>query len=110
VQLKEYEVIAGTAQSLVNTTDLLYDSNGNVIKETEDNKETIYEYFPDLLNNLNVGLIYFPRNKNLPKTTTITGSVMQAINYTYTFDSLNRITSQKSVTATGEIATKTYTY
>ena len=105
---KDYEVKGGVS-TLVNTTDYAYDSNGNVTKETDSDGETTYEY-TTLVNNLNIGYVYFNVNKNLPKTTTIKGAFAGTITHTYIFDSLNRLTSEKGTNSNGGVFVKTYTY
>jgi hypothetical protein len=109
VQLKEYEIL-GSRPSLINTTNFEYDSNQNIIKVTDQNSVTTYEYYSDLLNTLNMGQVYSTRNRNLPKTTTVTSGGAETINHTYTFDNLNRVTSDKATTAAGSDGTAIYTF
>jgi hypothetical protein len=110
VQLKQYEILGGSAPSLINTVSYEYDSNQNIIKETDQNSVTTYEYYSDLLNTLNVGQVYFARNRNLPKTTTVTSGSAQTINHAYTFDNLNRLTSEKATVGGDETVIYSFTY
>ena len=108
IRQNEYEVKNGIS-TLINTTSYVYDANGNVLKEKGTDGETTYEYGTSL-NTLNVGSIYFYTAKHLPKTTTIKGPNAGTITHTYTFDSSNRLTSEKAVFTNGDVAVKTYTY
>ena len=107
VQQKEYEISGGIAV-LSNTTNLEYDSKGNVIKESSSNSLTTYTY-GNLVNNLNMGLIYYAQSKNLPETTTVTSGGIETLKHTYTFDSLNRLFTA-TTTGSNATVTRTYTY
>jgi len=106
-QQKEYEISEGVT-TLINTTNYTYDNTKNNIVETDKDSETKYEYYTDLPNNLSLGMVYFQRNANLPKTTTITGEA--TLSHTYTFDSLKRVTSEKVTATTGDVLIRSYTY
>ena len=108
-QVKEYEEV-NSVITLVNTINLEYDSDGNLIKETEDQKQTTYTY-TTFANTLNTGEVYNSGSKLLPKTTVITGTGAGTIQHTYTFDSQNRLTSEKQVVGIADgVLIKTYTY
>ena len=110
VKLIEYDYSAEHGAELYNTHNYFYDASGNLTKETDDNSVLTYEY-STFLNTLSVGLDHLPRSKYLVKTTSYSvGGVNGTINHTYTFDGGNRLTSEKIVADTGEIAIKSYTY
>lgn len=111
VVLKAYKYSKTTGASLINTVNRT-SSNGNIIKEVQGALVTTYEYYPDLLNNMSMGLVYFQQSKNLVKTTTeVDGITKKVTNHTYTFDSNNRISSEKRVFSSGgDTAIQTYTY
>ena len=111
VTLKEYEETP-SGMILQQTYDYTYDSYGNVITETDNtNTVTTYDYHTDLANTITLGNVYLPHNPNLTKTTTVTsGGVTEVLNHTYTFDSENRVTSEKIEAANGEVVTRSYTY
>ncbi len=108
IRQKEYEVKNGVS-TLINTTSYVYDATGNVTNEKDSDGETSYEYGTSL-NNLNFGRTYSYTNKHLPKTTTVKGVNAGTLTHTYTFDSSNRLTSEKAVHSNGDVAVKTYTY
>jgi hypothetical protein len=109
--LKEYDYSLVTGPLLFNTENYVYDSNGNVIKMTDNSSVTTYDYYTNLVNNLVLLPDYLPVNKNLVKTTTSNlGGTTTTLNHTYTFDSNNRISTERIIVDSGEIAIKTYTY
>ncbi|MCY7420847.1 MAG: hypothetical protein LH478_03780 [Chitinophagaceae bacterium] len=107
-QSMEYEIKQSLA-TLIDRTLYEYDANGNVSKETNSGGETTYTY-TSLLNTLNTGQVYSNQNKFLIKTTVISGVGGVTINHTHTFDSFNRLTSEKAVATNGDVVTRTYTY
>lgn len=110
--LKEYDYSAATGSVLSNQTNYTYDANGNMLTETDITTGEIYnyEYYSDL-NTVFMGQVYAPGNKNLVKKTIYTDGVDTVISsYTYTFDSLNRVTSERAVSDNGLISVKRYTY
>jgi YD repeat-containing protein len=109
VQYKEYDVINKRSE-LTSTTSYQYDANRNITKETTGSSQISYEYYPNFVNTLNLGDVYFSRNSNLTKTTTYSGSFSQTLNHTYTFDTMNRITSEKITVSSGEVVIRSYTY
>ncbi|HSU49814.1 MAG TPA: hypothetical protein VLJ41_04475 [Segetibacter sp.] len=108
VQVKDYSVV-NSKSVLTRTTTAEY-IGGNVAREYSSNNNQIqYEYTTDLFS-LNVGLIYNTRNKNLIKTATYSGFYNKVVNYSNTFDSLNRITSTTTKEGTTIISTTSYRY
>ena len=111
VTLKEYDYSKITGAQLTNTHNYTYDNTGNVILEADNFSTTSYTYYTDLKNTLSLGQTYFPQTVNLAKTSTYTsGSITITTNMTYTFDSSNRLSSEKDVLSTGDVYIKTYTY
>ena len=111
LSIKQYDYSQATGAVLFNTNTYTYDDNGNVVKDADNNSVTTYEYYPDLLNTLALGNPYFPVNKQLVKTTTVTeGGSSVSLNHAYTFDASKRISTEKITTGSGEVAIKTYTY
>lgn len=110
VTLREYDYSAVGGSQLSNTTNFTYDSNGNQVSATDDFSVTAYDY-TTLLNTLVFIPVNIPMNKNLVKTTTVTsGGQTDVLHHAYTFDSSNRLSTEKITTDTGEILVKTYTY
>jgi len=107
IRLQEYQHVAGMGAILSNVHHYDYDNKGNLLKDSTNNSLERYEYYDNLFNNLSIGLDIRPRNKNLVKTTISDGGT---VSHTYTFDNLNRLTSEKEVFSTGEVAIRTYTY
>lgn len=111
VKQKEYDYTTARGAVLYKTYNYEYDSNGNVIKESDNSSVKTYDYYSNLSNNLSIGLIYFLPNKNLPKTTTYTsGGQTETLNHTYTFDNNNRLSTEKIVASSGDVIIRTYTY
>ena len=112
-KLYEYDYSSGNIL-LSNTTSYTYDSNGNVIKTEDTNKNVeTFEYYPDLVNTIPVISPLLPSRKtNLEKTHTITsnGYPVGSVTSTYTFDSSNRISTITQSTSDGSVVTKTFTY
>jgi hypothetical protein len=112
VQRNEYSYSTVSGAVLFNTTHYTYDSNGNVITEADDNNgTTTYDYYTNLLTPFSLDIAYIPVTKNLPKTATNnSGGTIVSATHTYTFDSNNRLVTDKAVASTGDILIKTYTY
>jgi hypothetical protein len=110
VTLKEYRYSKTTGATLLAQTNSTYDNSGNLIKEASTGYTATYDYYPDLVNNFSVGLIYYYQSKNLVKTTTENSGSTVTINHTYTFDSSNRLLSEKEVFSDGNVTIKSYTY
>jgi len=111
----EYDYSKVTGSDLYNTITYTYDGNGNQLKAegTDTNVET-YEYYADqvYIHPL-IGPALIPSVKhNLIKTHTITsnGYPVGTLTFTYTFDSSNRISTEKGVADDGSVIIKTYTY
>ncbi|GEO08151.1 hypothetical protein [Segetibacter aerophilus] len=110
VQVKEYTIKNGSSV-LTNTTTAEYDANGNVTREYSTYGNQIAYQYTNLPYNLNIGLNYFSRNKNLIQTSTYSGSRNLVLKHTYTFDSHNRLTSETVTDSNGNmIVTKIYSY
>lgn len=114
IRTYDYDYSKITGSDLWNTTTYTYDAAGNMLKaeDTDTNIET-YEYYPDLVYVLPVITPYAqPKKLNLVKKFTLAsnGSVVGSATYTYTFDSKNRISTERAVTTEGTIILKTYTY
>ena len=63
------------------------------------------------MNNFAGFIPYLPVNKNLVKTTIInSGGITNTLSHTYTFDTSNRLSTEKITADTGEVVIKTYTY
>ncbi|MEO8415577.1 MAG: hypothetical protein ABI472_18085 [Ginsengibacter sp.] len=111
--LKQYDYSQVTGAVLFNVENYTYDSNGNTIRvtETSNNSVTTYEYYTNLVNNLYIFNPYVPGNKNLVMTTiNDSGGSTTTLSHFYTFDSANRLITEKITADTGEIVIKTYTY
>ncbi len=114
VTLKDYTYTKARGSVLQGTFSFTYNNNGNLIKVASGSQITSYEYYPDLINNLPKNILFFQEDKNLVKTTTETNGLPGSIiitNHTYTFDSKNRISSEKSVFSnTSYVVIQSYTY
>jgi YD repeat-containing protein len=111
ITLKSYHYSSLTGSTLTNVTNYTYDNLGNVTRETNALSTISYDYYPDYLNNIYSGLIYFDESANLLKTTNYTlGSSKETTNHTYTFDAKKRVSSEKAETTNGEVVVKTYNY
>lgn len=102
---------------MLSTTNYTYDASGNMIKSsnTEGNVVT-YEYYtdlsyvmPEVSGSLSPGTA---KKMNLVKKMTLTYSTYPGStrDYTYTFDSNNRISTQKFVSSDGTVVVRTFTY
>jgi len=111
VKLNEYSYSKVSGGQLTNTHNYSYDNAGNVILDVDNSSTRSYTYYSNLKNTLSLGQSYFPQTLNLAKTTTYSsGGTTITNNQTYTFDSSNRLSTEKDVLSTGDIAMKTYTY
>jgi hypothetical protein len=112
IQLNEYTYKSGSVVPY-STTNYTYDNNGNAITEIDDlGDTTINDFYPNLLNNINLGKLFIFQDKNLVKTTTYSsgGTTYSGTHY-YTFDSSNRLIEDSAyVTDQNVILIKTYTY
>jgi hypothetical protein len=117
ITLEEYHYSKSTGGVLFNTTTYTYGANGNLLRseDTEGLVET-YEYYADLsyAPPINVGPITVAstRKVNLTKKHTMTyfGNVFTSADFTYTFDSKDRIMTERGVHANGTVVTKSFTY
>ncbi len=110
IQQKEYAYSKLTGSDLIDTHTYVYDANGNVIKDTDDFAVITYEY-GNVVNSVTLGMMYYPQNKNMPvKESYTSGGVTVTVNFTYTFDSGKRLSTEKAVASNGDIVIKTYTY
>lgn len=111
VNLKQYNYTLAGGSVLYNSHDYSYDSNGNLSEETDGTSTTKYDYYTNYLNNISIGERYFYTNTHLTKTTYYaTGSSNGKLDHTYTFDSNNRVLTEKQVSSAGDVILKTYTY
>ncbi|MEP7376396.1 MAG: hypothetical protein ABI675_23565 [Chitinophagaceae bacterium] len=114
IKLYEYDYSKITGPDLWNTTTYTYDAGGNLVKTQDtDDVITTYEYYPDLVYISPVTQPYsHPVKHQLLKKNTLSlnGSIAGSATYTYTFDSNNRVSTEKAVLSDGSIIVKTYTY
>lgn len=111
VQQREYDYTKQTGPQLYNTINYTYDANGLMIKEADDDYETTYRYDQVIKNNITIGAPYMPLPIQLPtQSITTGGSDTETVNYTYAFDSRNRLITESSVSSSGAKAIKSYTY
>lgn len=110
IQQKEYAYSKVTGSDLIDTHTYVYDAKGNVIKDTDDFAVITYEY-GNVVNSVTLGMMYYPQGTNMPvKETYSSGGVTITVNFTYTFDSNKRLSTEKAVASNGDIVIKTYTY
>ena len=110
-KLEQFEYVTDAGQVLADVHSYSYDLYGNMLQDSTSNSVKSYEYYDNLVDNLSMGVSFFRKNKNLVKRTTYTeGGSSETSDHTYTFDSLNRITSEKEVLSTGDVVIRRYTY
>ena len=117
ISLKEYDYSAITGVKLYNTTTSTYNSDGDLISTTDtDNNKNDFEYDTNLsyvspvvfgLVNPNAGKKFHLLKK---QTQTSNGYSDGSIDYVYTFDGNDRISTEKATGSDGTISIKTYTY
>lgn len=111
IMLEQFQYSASGGAVSFNTHNYTYDSTGNLTTDSNIFGATTYDYYPNLLNNLSAGQIYFYTNKNLVKTTSYTsGGITTTASHSYLFDSKNRQTGEKAVASNGDVVIKTYIY
>ncbi len=112
VQINEYAYSKVSGAILDNVTNYACNDNtGNAITVTDYNGTTTYDYYTNLLTPFSLDLAYLPVTRNLPKTVSLnSGGTIDSAAHTYTFDSNNRLTTDKAVASNGDIIIKTYTY
>jgi len=115
ITLKEYIYSKSYGSQIDNITTYTYDSKGNVVKTTDTDKQTeTFDYYPDLVYPMpftNPGSKAI-KARNLVKTYKVTsnGYLVGIIEYTYTFDSKNRISTITQTTDDGTVGIQTFTY
>lgn len=114
IKLYEYDYYS-TGSSLWNTTTYTYDGAGNQVKsEDTDGYVYSYEYYTDklvLMPQL-IPVMVANQKVNLIKKLTLTesGTVTGSANYTYTFDSKDRISTIRHDYNDNDVIIKTFTY
>jgi hypothetical protein len=117
ITIKEYNYSRITGSELVNVTTNTYDGNGDLTESSDLNSNVdTYEYYLDLI--YATPIVPGPVNINstkkghLVKKHTIKSNnfLIGSADYTYTFDSSNRISTEKAVGTDGSVIIKTYTY
>jgi len=88
-----------------------YDATGNLTQDINSMETNTYTYYSGLVNTVNF-MPYIPKVNGLIKTqTNVNGGVTTVVNYTYTFDSLNRVILEKAVDSNNTFTSvKSYTY
>ena len=116
-KIKEYSYSKITGSELSNTVTNTYNADGDLVTSADTNKNNeTYEYYTDL--NYTAPLVFGPANINSTKkfhlikkhTFSSNGSFVTSSDNTYTFDSNNRISTEKQTFTDGSILLKTYTY
>ena len=116
-RIRRYDYTKATGAVLFSTVTNTYGADGNLTKsESSDGETNQYEYYPNL--------VYAPpiiigpvtnlstKKLNLVKKQTISynGSVYATLAFTHTFDSKDRISTEKVVASDGSTVVKTFTY
>jgi YD repeat-containing protein len=101
--------------SLEVTTGYTYDVAGNLVKsEDSDGYVYTFEYYADkiYLSPQIIPMLVPGEKANLVKKMTLTedGNLQGTVDYTYTFDSKDRISTVRHDTSDGDVVIKTYTY
>ncbi len=109
--VKSYEYSKAIGSVLDNVENYTYDNGGNIIKLADNYSVTTYDYYTNLPGNVVSLSPYLPVPKNFVKTTTnVNGGTTVTLNHTYTFDAINRLSTEKIVYDAGEVVIKSYTY
>ncbi len=104
--------IESGVQTVGDEADYTWDSNGNVIKVTDDEGTTTYDYYTDKMNSITILTSFSVSSKNLVKTAAFndgSGNIL-TFQHTYTFDSQNRVLSDTASDGVGDVTIKSYTY
>lgn len=114
IKLYEYDYYS-TGPDLWNTTAYTYDGAGNLVKsEDTDDYMYTYEYYTDKLYVLPqlIPVMVANQKVNLIKKLTLTesGTVTGSADYTYTFDSKDRISTIRHDYNDNDVVIKTFTY
>lgn len=117
VKITEYDYSKISGAKLINITTNTYDTNGDMTESADLNSNVYtYEYYPDLM--YATPIVTGPPNINsakknhLVKKQTLKSNnyLIGSVIYTYTFDSNNRISTEKAVGSDASAIIKTYTY
>jgi len=117
IKIKEYDYSKITGAKLINITTNTYDTNGDMTESADLNSNVdTYEYYLDLI--YATPIVTGPANINsakknhLVKKRTLKSNnyLIGSVVFTYTFDSNNRISTEKAVGSDGSAIIKTYTY
>jgi hypothetical protein len=112
VTQKQYR-ITNLKPTLTNTITTEYSSASNTTRDYDMyGSQITYEYYTAYSNTLNLGLIYYPKSRYpVRKSVHINSTTTKTLNYTYTFDSSNRITGVTITDANGvNVTTRQYSY
>lgn len=116
VSMNEYQFTNGQSE-LINTINYSYNSDGDMVSATGTDLSTeTYTYYTDAayVTPLVTGILNINSFKkmHLPKTYSLSsnGILISTLNYTYIFDTKNRITFDKATANDGTSLTKAYTY
>lgn len=117
ITLKEYDYSTAAGAELYNTTTSSYNSDGDLISTTDtDNNRNDFEYDTNLsyVSPTVFGLVNPNAGKKLhllkKQTQSSNGYPVGSIDYVYTFDGNDRISTEKATGNDGSISIKTYTY
>jgi hypothetical protein len=111
IQQRFYDYSTFFGASLTSTLNYQYDANGLLTTETDGNLEITYVYDKVIHNTVTTGAPYMPMPKQLPTQAIYKmGLDTETIDYTYNFDSQNRLISEVAVASGGGMSTTTYTY
>jgi hypothetical protein len=111
VKRKTYEYTTDGGSVLSEVTDYTYDANKNLVQETVQGGVITYSYDEVVLNTIDLFPAFFNPVKQLPTKTTFTsGSQQEVAEHTYSFDSQNRLITDKATLSTGDEIIKSYTY
>ncbi len=117
IKMNEYSYSAVTGSKLINTTTNTYDGNGDLIESLDLNSNVnTLEYYLDL----SYAMPFAPgpvnanssKKNHLLKRHSLSSNnyLIDTATFTYTFDTKNRISTEKAIVSDGSIVIKTYTY